>query len=143
MRCKLNFFLLLCLLWSCKNPIEPETTHPITVSLKFGQSEMIKPFHLQVGFQDVLSDSRCPLNVVCVWEGRADIRLWLIPSKSDTVFITPSIYGYVDKSDTLRHIAIDTVGFQIKLLQLDPYPVAGSPVQKEDYVALLEILKSE
>lgn len=141
MRWQFIIILFLGMFWSCKNPTQPETTNPIQISLKYGESKMIKPFQLRVGFQEVLSDSRCPMNVVCVWEGRAEIRLWLIPSKADTVFITSSIFGYVDKTDTLRHTAVDTAGFQITLIQLDPYPVAGVDVQKEAYVALLEILK--
>jgi hypothetical protein len=120
-------------------PIENEQESPI--SLKFGEIAIVKSLNLRVGFRDV-NDSRCPEKVECFWEGIAYLRLWLLPTNSDTVFIQPSIYGYVTRNDSTMHLAIDTIGFRIKLLQLDPYPIYPSSTQKVEYIALLEISKN-
>jgi hypothetical protein len=135
------FYVLVFVCFGCKHdtplPIENEQESPI--SLGFGQPTIVKPLNLQIGFRDVLEDSRCPMDGLCKWEGRADLRLWLLYSNSDTVFIQSTIFGYVTKDDTTQHLAIDTLGFHIKLLQLDPYPRDDKIFQKGDYIALLEL----
>ena len=67
--------------------------------LKVGQSVRLQPDNLQLGFQQVMNDSRCPSDVVCVWEGIADLQLWLLKPGSNPVYFKASIYGYVTQSD--------------------------------------------
>lgn len=137
------FCVLVFVCFACKHdtlvPVENEQESPI--SLGFGKTTIVKSLDLRVGFRDVVEDSRCPENADCKWEGRADICLWLLPSNSDTVFIQSSISGGVTRNDTTRHLAIDTIGFRIKLIQLDPYPRIDTVFQKADYTALLDISK--
>jgi hypothetical protein len=78
--------------------------------LKYGRSRVL-PNGLKLGFKELLSESRCPIGVVCVWEGKADISLWMLKSGLDTVSFQLQIYGYVDKTNTARHKYIDTLGY--------------------------------
>jgi len=141
MKLILIVILFICFTWGCKTPPPTETEQESPVSLKFGEIAIVKSLNLRVGFRDVLEDSRCPKDMMCFWAGQAVLRLWLLPSNSDTIFMQPTIYGDVNRNDSSRHIAIDTVGFRIKLLQLDPYPVSNIVIRKTDYLALLEISK--
>jgi hypothetical protein len=43
--------------------------------LTSGQSGIIEGENLRIDFWDVAEDSRCPEDVVCIWEGRAVIEL--------------------------------------------------------------------
>ncbi len=63
-------------------------------------------------------------------------------SGTDTIPFTPTIDGYSGKEDTLHHIPIDTLGYRITLLQLDPYPVYGDTTHTmNSYSALINIVK--
>ncbi len=131
---------LVVLLVSCEGEgiIGPTGEIDTPFDLKLGQSITLIPDGIEVGFERVLGDSRCPSNVVCVWEGVAHLRLWLLRPGSDTVFVTAPIYGYVTKTDTARHVAVEAMGYWIKVLQLDPYPTYPPPLTRV-YLASIKV----
>ena len=136
-------FLIVLTIVSCSdhkivNQGQP-TEEPFT--LKVGQSIVLKPDNLEVGFWGVINDSRCPINALCVWQGLAEIDLWLLPPSSDSVFVKSYIYGYVTQNDTTAHVSTDTLDYRITLLQLNPYPGSDSTAQSADYEALLLVSK--
>jgi hypothetical protein len=138
----LNILLLLIPL-ACNDratitPTYDESRYVYTV--KYGQTIDIRSLGLKVGFQDVLEDSRCPLGCYCYWEGVARLKITLQKKYQDTVYITVNIPGYVNK-DRGYHANVDTVGYRITLLQLDPYPICDPAFhhQYSGYVALLEV----
>jgi hypothetical protein len=45
--------------------------------LNVGESVQIEAEALQIGFEDVSGDSRCPKGEQCIWEGDATVRVWL------------------------------------------------------------------
>ena len=130
---------------SCKkentNEPERETQSPFTI--KYGEVLSVKSFDLKVGFRDVITDSRCPTKYACVWAGVAVLNLWIKTSNIDTIRINPLIYGNCWKEDTARQVSIDTIGYHITLMQLDPYPVVfgDTTYSKSDYNALVNIVK--
>ena len=138
-------FILLLIIESCKNDtsIVSSGSFGNTFTLKVGQTVTIQPGNLKVGFERVASDSRCPTGAMCFWEGMAQLRLWLLPPGTDTVFVQSTISGYVTQSDTCCHKYVDTVGYRVKLMQLDPYPRIDGPLPPEssDYIAYLQVSK--
>ena len=140
MKCIIAISILL-FLCSCKDsPLHPyNDSEPF--QLQYHENAIGHSDGLKIGFRDVPSDSRCATGAICVWEGVADVTLWLLPRSSDTVFVQTRIFGYVTKADTGKHISKDTVGYRVTLLQLDPYPKIGAVIQKSDYVATLRVLK--
>ena len=90
---------------------------------------------LEITFSDI-EDSRCPTDVVCVWEGQADVELTAFFENDDapTVFHLISRAGQPALADTLLN------GYHFQLLEVDPYPDnASSPPAKEDYTIRLLI----
>lgn len=140
----LKFSLLFSLFFfSCKGNVvvlEDHSTDEV-FTLKVNESKSLRDGKLTVGFQTVLDDSRCPIDDFCKWEGRAQIRLRLIKSGLDSVFMNSQILGYVTRVDICCHLSRDTVGYQITLLQLDPYPHVDSIIQFSGYQALLKAAK--
>jgi hypothetical protein len=134
--------VLFCIL-SCyiTQPIETnefELGQPFT--LQFGKQKYSEEGNITVGFSELVSEGRCPIGVMCVWEGRADIKVWLRLSRRampDTVLLY--IYGYTSAKDTLRHQFEDIQDYRIVLMQLDPYPRHHIRIRPESYVALLRI----
>ena len=122
--------------------VPPDWEGEATIQLKVGQSlSLFEDNPLEVGFEEVLQDSRCPLDVFCFWEGVAELRLWLLTNGRDSVFITSRIYGYVTAADTAAHKSIDTIGYRVTTMQLDPYPKLDVPTEQSSYKVLIRISK--
>ena len=72
---------------------------------------------LTICFDSVIQDSRCPLNVVCIWQGVAEARFWAL--------INNQSYAFTLSSNTiLPGSRTDTTigGYTISLHNLFPYP---------------------
>jgi hypothetical protein len=78
-----------------------------------------------VGFQALLADSRCPSDVVCIWEGEGRVEIGLTVGDGPTVPVELSTGG--PRTATQG-------GFTITLVELAPYPVSTRPHVPEDYV---------
>ncbi len=115
--------------------IHPLLGYPFNFSL--GQTAVIedtndpsgKSFHIT--FLDVLEDSRCPSDVVCVQQGRAVISV-----KTETRGIT-SYYNLTQekKGDP---VLID-IHATTRFIDLFPYPVSTRKIEKDEYVATIVV----
>ena len=99
-------------------------------SLKVGEAAQTRDGAWRVGFEGVSADSRCRKGEQCVWAGDATARVWLqagsAPREARELHTMP-----------VRAPASSAPGPELRLLQLDPYPVtARTPVQS-DYVVTL------
>jgi hypothetical protein len=101
-------------------------------------AQVNQPFQLAVGeravvgglsirFTGVSADSRCPLDVVCIWEGDGAVLVEIAPPAGD---------GLVDTLHTRDDPkAIDVGDWSLELVALDPYPVTTDPIPAGGYVA--------
>ncbi|MBM4176352.1 MAG: hypothetical protein FJ213_09295 [Ignavibacteria bacterium] len=141
-----KFMLLFPLLvFSCSedSSVDSSSTLLEEVWLKYKQTISIGAEPIYLTFNEVLSESRCPSNVVCVWQGEANLEFKLFtPSMYERKF-NLKIEGFVGRADTVAHKYIDTLGYRITLMQLDPYPHTDSTRQIADYSALMKIKKLE
>lgn len=88
--------------------------------------------NLILRMDSVLNDSRCPSNVVCVWEGNAAVRFLFTVDSIKTDFVLNTHGGNQFNSDTVIG------GYSIKLLDLSPYPEdPGEILQVEYYSEVL------
>ena len=79
-------------------------------------------------FEGVESDSRCPTDVVCIWQGEAVVQLTALDNADGHTPLTLRIGGDGDNSVTLK-------GLRLEAIQLDPYPLASTgPTPESDYV---------
>ena len=77
-----------------------------------------------------INDSRCPSDVVCVWEGKADVRINVDSPHSGSILL--STY------DNIK----DTVGdFSFELIDVSPYPISTETIELEDYNVTLKIVE--
>jgi hypothetical protein len=113
------------------NPNEP-TDIPLgrSFDLRAGTSATLQD-GLKVTFDTVQSDSRCPMDAICVWAGDAIVKVALSQSGG---------------SQAERDLHTDTGGSQaaylsytIKLITLAPHPRSDRPTKPEDYVATLVV----
>ena len=98
---------------------------PFTV--KSGTSTSIDAEKLHIGFDRVISDSRCPRGAQCIVAGEAVLRVWLQkpPSARENRDLT-----------TMPEGAQAAYGaYRIKLVTLDPSPSVDGTIRPSDYVA--------
>jgi hypothetical protein len=121
-------FVLLFLMGACKKEQEPsalELNQELT--LKTGDICDSKPDNLSVKVLKIY-DSRCPIGVVCVWQGEATVNLEV---KSGSVF---------NVELSTFHDPVDTVNsFIFRLIDVLPYPVNGVEVPDKDKKVVLKI----
>ena len=102
-----------------------------------------------IGFREVLEDSRCPENVVCVVAGSAKVKIQLEqPNVSynrayyETLEIGASTENNLKPLAVKRTDAItgEQIGFIITLIELRPYPNTEKQIDKtKDYVGRFKI----
>lgn len=77
-----------------------------------------------------INDSRCPSDIVCVWQGEAVVNIEVKSPQSGVIAL--STY------DNLK----DTVGnYSFELIRVAPYPISTETIELEDYEVSLKIVK--
>lgn len=107
-------------------PTGPDAVAGKPFDLKAGATSTL-PDGLRLKFERVVSDSRCPLDAICVWAGDATISVILDPSSGAT---------------TSRELHTQPAGSQISygsytiaLTELVPYPRSSRQTPAADYIA--------
>lgn len=102
--------------------------------LRVGQSTVVEPEALEIGFEAVSGDSRCAKGEVCIWEGDATVRIWIqggAGAKVERELHTSS------KGPG----AADYESWSIRLVTLAPYPITGRSIPQAEYVVTLEMTR--
>ncbi len=101
--------------------------------LTAGETALLATQGIELGFVEVLEDSPCPTDVVCIWAGRAVVLVSLIGDGQELVRGELAIGGGSEDSPTR------TFGrYTVELLDLKPHPVAAAGLggyQPLDYTA--------
>lgn len=101
-------------------------------SLRAGESAQVRDGILRVGFEGVSADSRCPKGEQCIRAGDATVRVWLQRGSGPREPL--ELHAAPGPAQALR-----VLDQELRLLRLDPYPVTGRPVSKQDYVVTLAL----
>lgn len=107
---------------------------PGKVTLQPGESVSDADGAIKVTFIEVLEDSRCPADAVCIWAGQVKV---LVEVEYGT-----EIQQYTLTGDTLLEgdVKSITIGeYTITLVQVDPYPLASQPTDPAAYQVTLTI----
>ncbi len=114
-------------------PLEPWVEAPLDAvfPLRVGQQAVIEDTPLRLRFVSVPEDSRCPVDVDCVWEGDAQVRLLL--SFADSAEQTLDLHTSLEpRFESVR-------GYRITLERLEPAPRSEERIPQERYAADLRV----
>ena len=90
--------------------------------------------NLAIKFLRVEQDSRCPQGVQCFWPGQVKVALSLMQNEENLdEFILTKIPGQPDAA------VFSSNGYEIKLLEANPYPQKDSKSNFANYVINLKI----
>lgn len=97
----------------------------LPIGLKIGETANIDE-DLKMTLLDV-EDSRCPSDVVCVWQGMVTAKVQLQKGAQDL-----GVHGI--STETIEGDEEIFDGYYIRLTNIDPYPVSTSPIEPSDYM---------
>jgi hypothetical protein len=109
---------------------------PADVELHVGDVATFDGGALQVALVQVEEDSRCPSNVMCVWQGRAVVRLHATVDGVDRGEVTASLDPGSQRSPDLDAV-VDR--YVISLTDLQPYPQTGQSQPIDQRVATMHV----
>lgn len=140
---KVYILLILLLFASCENNniISQVVVLDEPFLMKFGQSKILHPENLIIGFNEVITDSRCPIGAECVIAGHAEISLLLTVPGTDSTKLNLIIGPGMTKDNTKAHVSTDWAGFIVTFMQLVPHPEIDKRHKISNYEALLNISK--
>lgn len=104
-------------------------------TLERGESASLDGGALVITFVEVAADSRCPADVVCVWQGDAAMVFQL----------SSRVLRIAARLDTL-HTGVDPrtgsyAGYSIAVTELAPYPHSSDDPAARDYRATLTVTR--
>ena len=105
--------------------------------LKAGERVTLKRNKLRIKFAAVTQESRCPVDVTCVWAGNAAVRLDVSTNRSNGKSLTLN----TGRSSSLPREAVYQ-GYKVKLVDLSPYPRSDRKIAPGDYVVTLLVNKN-
>lgn len=129
MKRKLFLFVIIGLgLFSCIYENEPENfSAGFEDKFRIGTDYQLDHNSLKFKITEIV-DSRCPSDVVCIWAGKADVKIEIESPVTGTFILNT----YDNK--------IDTVGnYSFALIDVLPYPVSTKTIKTEDYKVTLKI----
>jgi len=117
-------------------PMSVEASLDSEFVLQINQSAQIKSEDISVTFLNVTSDSRCPSDVTCIWQGQAAIELDVQKGGLEST-VSLSIGGDSSPEESIFD------SYMIQLVDISPYPVSTTTIQPQDYAAKIKITKYE
>lgn len=96
--------------------------------LKIRQQAIIESEDVTVTFVEVAGDSRCPSDVVCIWQGQAMVTV-AVEVDGEDIGESTLVIG----ADPAPSAAFGQ--YSVRLVGLEPYPQSSTPTDPEDYVA--------
>lgn len=77
-----------------------------------------------------INDSRCPSDVVCVWQGKADVTIEVDSPLKGTI----TLNTFDNLTDTLGN-------YSFELKEVLPYPISTKTIDLEEYSVTLKIVE--
>ena len=106
--------------------------------LEFGKSITIEPEDLQIKFVNVVEDSRCPVDALCVWAGRAIILIG-VTSKGRGL---GELELRLDPEN--QELVEGEIGdYLITISGLNPHPETEDPIEESDYIVSLIVTEAK
>ena len=102
-----------------------------TFDLRPGQTARVGNDGLLVGFRGVANDSRCAVDVQCVWAGDAEVRIPVTASRSDWTSLA--------LHTTLEPRSASFRSWRVTVVDLKPAPRSTSRIDNNNYVVTLRV----
>ena len=114
-----------------RSPVGPTASLNQPFTLPRGETASITGTSVRLRFVEVIGDSRCPADVVCIQGGDAIVHVRAFDGS------TAADYA-LHTGDSARGAATHRQ-LRVELVQLEPYPFSTRPIGQDDYRATLMV----
>jgi hypothetical protein len=129
---RLRAVALLLIATACSHaPTAPSAPIGTPFRIGVGPTVRLQSGDVELGFDEVLEDSRCPADAICIWAGRARLKAWLRVNGARREIEL--------QTDTPQPLRVD--GFEFDVQALEPFPVSNVRIDKRGYVATLVVAR--
>jgi hypothetical protein len=129
------FSLAALLLFACAaSASRADVPFGAAFDLPRGESVAVGGGKVTVRFDAVLNDSRCPVNVQCVWAGNAQLRF--VASVPGSAASELMLHTHGGAKYPREACVLD---FKVQLVRFVPLPVHGEPRRDETRIATLVV----
>jgi hypothetical protein len=104
-----------------------------TVRVQINKEKRFPKSKLSVRFVELIEDSRCPVDTNCIWAGNAKIKIRVTKNGRSQV---------VDLETNGPSPTVVVAGYSFKLVALTPAPRSNIRINRNGYVATIEVEKS-
>jgi hypothetical protein len=128
---------LMLLAVSCRETTAPvadatfRQAPPAEITVHIGETVIFSG--IEITFNAVIEDSRCPVDVVCPWSGNAAVELAVGPGLGDG----PTYHLVLNSDQEPR--AGEAWNLSITLLSVHPAPVSTEPIPPDAYEVVLKV----
>ncbi|WBL25573.1 hypothetical protein [Zunongwangia sp. HGR-M22] len=130
----LPIILMVLSIFSASAQIDSTSVFVTQIGLKIGQE--FDNGDYKVILKKVISDSRCPKNVTCIWAGTAEV---LIELKKGGISCREYLLEIGSSVDLNLNNLPQLSNINLKVKSLSPYPETPIKIKEEDYRLLLQI----
>ncbi len=130
--------LLAVAITGCGDPTAPDLTRDSAllpasreIVLEFGDDIRLTGSVVRLSFGEVLEDSRCPVDVTCVWEGNGKVVIGIAAGMGPTHALI--------LNTSLEPRSVVWSGIRVTLLELTPSPQSETGIPMEDYAVKLRL----
>lgn len=131
-----RYFLILLLIACASGEAPPQAPEDVVLASEFrlapGQARRVASSGLTVRFVRLVSDSRCPAGVSCIWEGDGEVEIGLNLGEKRSL-VRLHTHGGAQHTGQIVFS-----GYRVKLVALNPAP-ANPPRPESEYVATLVV----
>lgn len=115
-------------------PVSPDlrSDSSAVVELGVGQSAVVDG--VEIRFAEVTEDSRCAIDVVCVWAGNGAVALHLSSDERPGETVTVNT--------TVEPRSVERGGLAIRIAGLEPQPVSTVAIDPDEYRVELEVSRA-
>jgi hypothetical protein len=131
------FTLILCLFLAAacdESPVQPTVPVGGQFVLAPGESVSIEGTMMRIRFEEVASDSRCPLDAICVQAGDAVLVIAVLDEVGSS--------RYELNTNETRRKSVTHRNVRIEAVELQPYPISSRPTAPAAYRATFKITGS-
>lgn len=128
-----TFFLSLILTLVFGSVMTAEAQIPQQITVRLNKQTKASRSKLTIKFVSV-EDSRCPQDANCIWAGNAKVTVKVTNSKGKSQTF--------DLNTNLPPQAVKFEGYEIKLVDVTPYPRTNIRIDKSGYTATISVKKS-
>jgi hypothetical protein len=127
----LALILTLAAAVGCDNPNAPSTPLNTEFTLARGEARSIDDASIEIRFNGVTNDSRCPADALCVWGGDAHVNIRVNSGSNSR--------EYVLHTGDMKSVTHDDLA--IHLVELSPYPFSARTIAPDEYRAKLRVTR--